>query len=29
VVARLGETDARTLKRLLRTLIEQHAGGSP
>ena len=29
VVATLGETDARTLKRLLRTLIEQHAGGSP
>jgi len=29
VVATLGETDARTLKRLLRTLIEQHAPGSP
>ena len=29
VVATLGETDARTLKRLLRTLIERHAGGSP
>jgi len=29
VVAALGETDARTLKRLLRALIEQHAGGSP
>jgi DNA-binding MarR family transcriptional regulator len=29
VVAALGEADARTLKRLLRTLIEQHAAGSP
>ena len=29
VVAALGEADAYTLKRLLRTLIEQHAGGSP
>jgi len=29
VVAGLGEGDARTLKRLLRTLIEQHADDSP
>ena len=29
VVAALGEADAHTLKRLLRTLIEQHAAGSP
>lgn len=29
VVAALGEADARTLKRLLRALIEQHAAGSP
>ena len=29
VVEGLGEADARTLKRLLRALIERHAGGSP